>query len=806
MELQGVLIDIDYVSSAGRSIIRLTLKSNAGVYSILDKNFYPYFRLLPYNNNVDLSSIEKMLFRDNQGNQIAIHKVSKSSLTLYGKERTVLKVEVNTSRSVTEISKMLTEFGEAYEYDILFWKRYLIDKQINPLHGITAEVHEEDGQLVLDSIKELKEEYKLEKGLTCMCFDIETYNPSVVPRPEKDPAIMISYYTGGEAAVLTTKKINREFVKTYANEKEMISAFVKLIKEKDVDIISGYNSSNFDIPYLMKRAEKNGINFHIGRYDEDVRQEHHGLLEAIKIPGRINLDVYNVARFVSIVGASEKLIKINRFTLSEVYRAISGDTKITVDKKNIWQIWDGSDADLEELADYSLSDSVTLNRLYEFFINLQIETAKVSRLTLAENAVSTTGQLVEALLMRYASDNNEIVPNKPSQYEINERMSNPIEGAFVKTPEAGIYNHIVVLDFRSLYPSIIISHNIDPSTIADRSYSEKVSESPNGVKFMMHPVGIIPKALKKLIDDRKEIKKAYKNDPDNQTLAARSSALKILANSFYGYLGYARSRWYSRDCAASVTAYGRSYITMTIEHAEKAGFKVLYSDTDSIFIQLQGKPKEEAMKFLNDINAELPELMELELEDFYVRGVFVGKKGAESGGAKKKYALLSEAGRVKIKGFELVRRDWSNVARTTQKDVLEAILKEGSKEKALQIVKDVLTRLRDGKVELKDLIIYTQLRKGIDKYDGKSPELAAARKAIQKGAKTKEEVEGATIGYIITRSGNTISEKAEIDELADSYDPDYYINHQVVPATLKILKELGFSEEELKGGGVQKRL
>ena len=609
MELQGVLIDIDYVSSAGRSIIRLTLKSNSGTYSILDKEFYPYFRLIPYNSNVDTSSIEKMAFRDNQGNQIAIHKVSKSKMTLSGKEKTVLKVEANTSRSVPEISKMLTEFGEAYEYDILFWKRYLIDKKINPLHGVTAEVHEEDGQLVLDSIEELKEEYKLEKGLTYMCFDIETYNPSVVPRPEKDPAIMISYYTDGEAAVLTTKKINRKFVKTFANEKEMISAFVKLIREKDIDIISGYNSSNFDIPYLMKRAEKNGINFHIGRYDEDVRQEHHGLLEAIKIPGRINLDVYNVARFVSIVGASEKLLKINRFTLSEVYRAISGDTKITVDKNNIWQIWDGSDADLEELADYSLSDSVTLNRLYEFFINLQIETSKVSRLTLAENAVSTTGQLVEALLMRYASDNNEILPNKPSQYEISDRMSNPIEGAFVKTPEAGIYDNIVVLDFRSLYPSIIISHNIDPSTIADRSYTGKMSESPNGVRFMMQPVGIIPKALKKLIDDRKEIKKAYKNDPDNQTLAARSSALKILANSFYGYLGYARSRWYSRDCAASVTAYGRSYITMTIEHAEKAGFKVLYSDTDSIFIQLQGKRKEDAMKFLDDINSELPELM-----------------------------------------------------------------------------------------------------------------------------------------------------------------------------------------------------
>ncbi len=804
MELEGVIIDIDHVPLADRSIIRITLKSNSGVYSVLDKGFYPYFRLVPYNKNIDPASISKMSFRDMQQNQMPVHKVSKTRHSLAGKEVEVLKIEANSPRHIPEISRMLAEFGERYEYDILFWKRYLIDKQLNPLHGVSISAHDDDGILLLDSIKGLEEEYKLNKDLLQLCFDIETYNPAVVPRPDKDPCIMISYWIDGESGVLTTKKIDRKFVKTFATEKEMISAFMNLIKEKDPDIIAGYNSSNFDVPYLMKRAEKNGMSFRIGRYDEDIRQEHHGLVEAIRIPGRINLDIYNVARFVSIVGASEKLIKINRFTLSEVYRAITGDTKITVDKNNIWQIWDGTDSDREELADYSLSDSVTLNKLYEFFIALETETSKVSMLTLAENAVSTTGQLVEVLLMRYASDNEELVPNKPEQQEINRRMSNPIEGAYVKTPEAGIYDNIVVLDFRSLYPSIIIAHNIDPAAIAGPDESV-YNEAPNGIRFRTKPIGIVPKALKKLINDRKEIKKAYKKDPDSKTLAARSSALKILANSFYGYLGYARSRWYSRDCAASVTAFGRSYITMTIDDAEKAGFHVLYSDTDSIFIQMQKKSKDDAISFLNSINAKLPGLMELELEDFYLRGVFVGKRGADAG-AKKKYALLSEAGRVKIRGFELVRRDWSNIARTAQKDVLEAILKEGSKEKAMQIVKNVLDRLRDGKVELKDLIIYTQLRKDIDKYDAKSPELAAAKKAIEKGAKRKDEVQGATIGYIITRNGNTISEKAELDELADSYDPDYYINHQVIPATLKILKELGFTEEELKGGGVQKRL
>lgn len=146
------------------------------------------------------------------------------------------------------------------------------------------------------------------------------------------------------------------------------------------------------------------------------------------------------------------------------------------------------------------------------------------------------------------------------------------------------------------------------------------------------------------------------------------------------------------------------------------------------------------------------------------------------------------------------------MARETQKRVLEAILKEGSKEKAIAIVKDVVKELQSGKVKLKELVIYTQLRKGIDKYDNTSPELSAAKKAIANNVKRKDEIEGATIGYIITKDGNSISDKAEIEDTAKTYDPDYYINHQVLPATLKILKELGFSEEELKGGGSQKRL
>ncbi|MDE1804862.1 MAG: DNA polymerase, partial [Candidatus Micrarchaeota archaeon] len=569
-------------------------------------------------------------------------------------------------------------------------------------------------------------------------------------------------------------------------------------------ILSGYNSSNFDIPYLMDRAGRLGVKFEIGRYPgEEPKREHHGLLEAVKIPGRINMDLYNVAKFVSVVGASEKVIKVNSFKLYEVYKAITGRDKKMVEKTEIWQQWDNGGAELENLAEYSLEDAVTTKELYDFFLPLELEVGRVAGTTLGEASISTTSQLVEFMLMRYAFRNGQMIPNKPGDEEITERAANPYEGAYVKMPDPGIYERLAVLDFRGLYPSIIIAHNIDLSTVCDDCAD--FYEAPNGVKFRKDRVGIMPLVLKLLIDERSEVKKAFKKDPDNKSLAARQTALKILANAFYGYLGYPRSRWYSRPCASAVTAYARFFITQTIEKAESAGFRVLYSDTDSIFLVMEKKTKEDTEKFLKDVNKALPNTMELELEDFFTRGVFVGKRGSE-GGAKKKYAMLSESGRIKIRGFELVRRDWSKIARDTQRAVLEAILKEGSKDKAVNIVKDVVDRLKSGNVDLKELVMNTQLRKGIGNYDVKSPELAAAKKAVEKGIRKKNELVGATIGYVITRHGSSISEKAEVLELAQDYDPEYYIDHQIIPATLKILKELGYNAEELKMKGSQKKL
>ncbi len=802
LDLKGIILDASYVTRNDRGVVRVSLKTASRVYNLLDPSFYPYFYLVPGNSKVSAEQLKGMKVVTREGEQAGIEDVGEEELLVGTEKRKVFKIVLRNPRHVPGVSEVMGELGTCYEKDIVFWKRYLIDKGLSPMSIAVVKAHEDGGDLLIDDIRagDGQPDIKLSR----LSFDIETYNPRGVPNPKRDPVIMISYTDGSEKRVLATKEIARDFVSGFSGEKEMLQAFSAAVQRIDPDVIVGYNSSAFDIPYLMERAAALGVDLKLGRYEGgNAKTEHHGLLEAVRIPGRVNLDLYNVAKFVSVVGASEQVIKVNNFKLVEVYAAVTGKRKKMVDRANIWEQWDAGGSRVEELADYSLADSLAVDELFEFFITIEVEMAHVGRTTLGEASISTTSQLAEHMLMCLAHEHGEVVPNKPNPAEIAARMANPYEGAYVKTPDAGIYENISVLDFRGLYPSIIIAHNIDPSTICKDCGD--YYESPTGIRFRKDRVGIMPLLLKMLIDERASVKKAFKKDPDNKLLGARSTALKILANSFYGYLGYARSRWYSRECASSITAFARQFILRTIEEAEKAGFKVIYSDTDSTFLLRGSKSDEDVVEFQKRLNGSLPGAMELEFEDTYTRGVFVGKRGAETG-AKKKYALLSQSGRIKIKGFELVRRDWSKVARDTQHAVLDAILKEGSKEKAVSIVRDVVARIRSGSMDMQEFVIHTKLRKGIGNYDVRSPELYAAQKAIRQGVKTSEDLDGAAIGYVITKHGNSISEKAEVEETAKDYDPDYYINHQVIPATLKILKELGVTEEELTGSGSQKRL
>ncbi len=810
--MHAALLDVDYLNKGDESLIRLTIKETGGrSYEVFDHSFRPYFYLVP-SKEIDEEILGSASTIDN-GRTIKPIEIKRAPIELLGKKVDAYKIFVSSASYVPKLSAAMGQYGICYENDIPFAKRYSIDKDIVPLTEYDISVVEKDAALSFLSFEKIGKDNALQKetdiDLNIMCFDIEVYNPLGVPRPEKDPVIMISYlYTNGKEmkkGVITFKKIALPFVEVVKDEKAMINAFVEKVRELDIDVIVGYNSANFDVKYLLNRAAAIKIRFNLSRFEGDTKIESHGLVEKVKIGGRSHVDMYTVVKFISIVGASESILKLNSKTLKNVYEAITGDKKFAVEKMDIFRLWDGSAEELETLATYNLADAEALFKVYQTFIPIMIELSRVTYNVLSDVCVSTTGQLVEFMLMHNSVESNEIIPNKPLESEMKERLYNPIEGAYVKTPEPGIYDNLVMFDFRGLYPSIIISYNIDPSAVC--TDCTDYYEAPDGTHFDKKRKCIIPKILREMTELRVEVKKAYKKNPDNIFLGAKQLALKIVSNSVYGYMGYARSRWYSRACAGSVTAFGRQYIKDSIDRAEKFGLKVIYGDTDSVVAIMGDKSKGDVLKFLKEFNSQLPESMELELEDFYTRGVFVGKK-VEKGtaGAKKKYALISESGRIKIRGFELVRRDWSKIARDTQKAVLETILNEGDAQKAVDIVKDAVKRLKDGSVPLSELVINTQLRKSIEGYDLKSPELGAARKAVKSGLKKREDVEGAVISYIITKHGSSISDKAELEEFAKDYDSDYYINNQVLPATMRILKELNFSEDELKGLGTQRKL
>jgi len=794
--MKGALIDVDYITKNEKPIIRLVFKGKR-FYKIYDDSFEPYFYLDADDLKEARSAVEKITINA-KGKQIKVKRMEAVKKNVLGEEREILKIICNHPRDVPILREELRKIGAIYEHNIPFARAYIKNKGLVPLEIIEFE---REGRFLKKIIK-IHENPELK--LRMLAFDTEVYNPLGVPRQDKDPLIMISY-ADEEQGVLTYKKIGKKFVHTHKDEEEIINTFCDLVKKKDVELLIGYNSSQFDLPYLKARAKQLGIPLPLGRDGSSFKLSTRGIVTRAKIVGRLHIDLYNIIVFLGIIGA----LKSFRYTLGEAYSEIVGKEKKEVKKLEIWRLWD-EEKGLEPLAEYSLHDAVAAKELADQLLPMEVELSKLVKVPLFDVCGAMTGNLVEQLLMNKAHWENVIVPNTPKEEEINKRRANPIVGAFVKVPEPGIYENIAVFDFRSLYPSIIISYNIDPFTLNCKCCSEKEAfVSPAGYKFCAKKKGLIPKVLEELLVRRMEIKKKMKSYEQNtreyKMLATRQQALKILLNSFYGYLAYPRSRWYSREAGESTTAWGRQYIQETMKEAEKEGFKVLYGDTDALFMLLGDKVKKDALEFMKRINAKLPEKMELELEDFYTRGVFVSKKLSkeEAVGAKKKYALLSESGRIKIRGFELVRRDWAKIAKDTQEKVLETILREGSKDKAMKVVIDVIDNLKNNKVKLEDLVIYTRLKKSLKKYELISPEVAAAQKAKAAGIPLEE---GSVVEYVITKKGKSISEKAELAELAKDYDPDYYIEHQVIPAVLKILKELGVSEDDLLFKGKQSTL
>jgi len=781
--MQGMLLDGDYVALDGGAGVRLFLK---GGKIAVDDSFSPYFYVLP-EAGVDskrlISKITKSV-----GVEL---KARVEQRGLLGVEREVLRLELRHPQDVPRIREVVREIegvAETYEDDILFVRRYLIDRDLTPTALVEFTGKKEDSVIRLDRLSSI--EGKVPK-LNVFAFDIEVYAPKGAPRGEKDPITMMSLASNtGLKKVITWKTMENppEYFEFVKNEKEVIERFLVLVRQEEADVLIGYNTDQFDFPYLMSRCKELGIELTLGVDGSEVSIDTRMGITKSRVKGRPHVDLYPIVR---------RSVRLSSYVLENVVRDILGIEKEKLSSEAMLDGWEkGGDA-FRKLVKYSMEDASVTLELGEKFLPLYVELSRLVKQPLFDVARMSTGQLVEWLLIREAFRRSELVPNRVGGKEFVERARDTYAGGYVREPVKGLSEDIVVFDFRSLYPSIIVTHNIDPTTFVPHGKENKPPDFDYG--FSMEKQGFIPDILGTILEQRTAAKVRMKeaSGVEKTMLNFQQNALKILANSFYGYMGYPRARWYKRECAESVASFARKYIKDVMKVAEeKFGFRVVYGDTDSLFMVVPTGKRDDVIRFQREINRDLPGTIELELEGFYKRGIFV---------TKKRYALIDEEGAMTIKGLEFVRRDWAPITRKTQQRVLEALLKDASPEKAAEIVKGVISDLRERKVSLEEVTLYTQLTKNLRSYKNRGPHVIAAEKMQERG---REVNPGMRIGYIIKKGTKMISERAEPVEdcTLEDYDVEYYIQNQILPSVSRIMEAIGYSKSYLTEGVEQESL
>ena len=773
--ITGHILDVFYENNGhNESIISVCITDGINKKIISDSDFRPYF----YVKTNNPKSFEKSLIENK--NAFLKYEIEKHD------KKPIYKLIFQNTTQLTELRhtiKTFNGFVSKHDYDIPYDQRYIIDKQITPLNYY--EIHEKESGL------EFKEKDTIFFP-KCCALDIETtFNEKNILECQ---ILSISLYAKNHKKTYSYREQqehNADF-ELCIDEKDMIAKIIEKLNE--YDCIYTYNGDNFDLPIISLRAKEYGLN--LGKYLKPIiRKSSQG--KTAYTSGIQHIDVYKVIAYLSRIGSID-LVKLD---LTTAYEELIGTDKIDIEYSEIPELWE----DIEKrnkLFEYNLDDAKATYELGEKYLLMFMELSKTIHRTIQDTIRMATSNMIESVIMFEYAKEKKLIPKKPIGDVVWERGEKSFIGGYVKEPEPGIYENIAVIDFRSLHPSIIITHNISPESF--NAPGKKFVISPTKDKFNLETKATLPLIIKEIMDKRMKIKtEMLKADkPKRDVLFARQWSLKRLLASFYGYLAYPRARWYCLECARSTVAYSQEYVKSICESAEKVGLKVIYSDTDSAFLIY--KKKSEVESFLTKTNKSLPGEIKLSLDGYYKRGLFVSKK-SENIGAKKRYALIDDEGTLKIVGFEFVRRDWSNIAKKLQKEVLEIILKEGDLEKAIKTIKETIRKLKEHKVSKEDLVLSSKITKPINKYNNISPHVSAAKKAERKGHIIKT---GTVLNFIITKDGKTISDKAELEQYVkeNNYDEDYYINNQVLPAVVPLIEQLGYSKDELLDTTKQKKL
>lgn len=813
MEFQ--IIDADYILLENRPVIRLFGKTQTGeTVCAFYENFYPYI----YANGGDVEN-----FLKDEENIRKMERVQKKLVMGYQDPREVVRIECQNPAKTPELREKLKKNGMVpYEADVLFKYRFMNDLslggmgwvKIDGANGVNTNTVHTRKKVQAKGIKSVSVEGNAPVRYLALDIECVSAEGNRVPEASRDPIIMISLvfnenYKGSESMVLSTRPGNGTV--NFVSEAEMLEGLIKIINEYDPDVITGYNINNFDMPYILDRMKQLGIKPIFGRCDQkNVFAKKLMSRYKVTIIGRVIVDTFEIIK---------KDFSLPRYDLNTVASSLLGKKKIDVKHSEIEKLWRGDQKGFEKLVEYSKVDSelalelLTKLNLLEKYIAL----AKISGILLQDVLGSGETVRIENFLLREFNKQGYIFPCKPDSSDISRREGNKkkeLKGGFVLEPVKELHKSVAVLDFKSMYPSIIRTFNICPTTLIKNKVVDNPIKSPSGAEFVPADIqrGIVPKILEELMVAREKTKKQMKKEKDKIKLAnldAKQWALKIMANAFYGYLGYSRAKIYHMDLANSVTSYGRNIIQKTKKIIEEEyGYRVVYGDTDSVMVKIEedgmDKVAEISGKISERITKELPGIMELEFEKVFWRFLPLTKKRY----AAWKFERAGEEWKdsIETKGIETVRRDWCGLVSDTMNQIIEIILKKDDVRGAVKYFNNVVKDLLEGRTDISKLVITKTMTKMPRSYAGVQPHIELVKK-LQMRSPNEAPGLGDRIGYVIVKGLGLLSKRTEdpgyVVEKGMQIDSKYYIENQLLPPLERIFGVLDVSKSELMGNGRQ---
>ncbi len=693
----------------------------------------------------------------------------------------VLGVYCAGYRQARRLAERLRAQGvDTLEADINPAERFLMERFIRGAAEIHGPRRQRDGVWRVGAGRLRPSDYR--PALKVLSFDIETAMTGV------------ALYSIGVHGVHGEQEVRRvfmlgegasqDYVLTLATERALLLAFLDFVADYDPDVLIGWSVVNFDTWYLQRVADKHGLKLTLGRDRRPVhwRELDEGGRRAVSMAGRVVLDGIELLRAA--------FYQFESFSLNRVAAELLGKEKLLAGGDRGEEIGRLFREDKSALAAYNLRDCELVSEIF----------AKTRLLDFALARSAMTGLNIDRLGGSVASFDNLYLPRLHRAGYVAPNISqNPVAspGGYVLDSLPGIYDHVLVLDFKSLYPSIIRTFCIDPLGLALGVSGEVEHTVPGFLEGRFAREGHI---LPALIGELWALRDAAKAAADGPL----SQAIKIIMNSFYGVLGSTGCRFFDARLASSITRRGHQILQQTRDRIEALGHRVIYGDTDSVFVWVQDADSDRAARtageaLQDDLNRwwrqriasefQLDSALELEFETHYARFLMPTVRGSDKG-SKKRYAGLvrdAQGERLIFKGLENVRTDWTVLARRFQEQLYRRIFADQPYKSWLQNeVRAVLAGERDA-----ELVYRKRLRRELDDYQRNlPPHVHAARLYAGRGLPAPGR--GDWVEYVMTTAGAEPAAAA----LAP-LDYQLYVDRQLEPVADGILGLLGQSFNEV---------